>query len=81
MTGGEELSGLDEFRATDEAENEARLAVEETRRKAPARHPAQVTADRLTDHLDAYADQITQRERDAAYRVVTALQAIAEGER
>lgn len=54
---------------------------EQTRRKAPPRHPAQVTVDRLNDHLEQFADQLTPRELSAFGRVVLALEAIAGGER
>lgn len=45
------------------------------------RHPCEVTADRLTDHLTEYADYLTLRDRIAAERVLAALQQIARGER
>lgn len=48
---------------------------------APRRHPAEVTADRLGDHYEAYFDKLTQRERDYIGVVRHALQQIAEGDR
>jgi hypothetical protein len=49
--------------------------------KAARRHPAQVTVDRLTDHLDEFADYLTNRDRAAFGRVCDALTLIAEGKR
>lgn len=48
---------------------------------AARRHPAQVTVDRLTDHLDEFADYLTNRDRVAFGRVCDALTQIAEGKR
>lgn len=50
-------------------------------RQAARRHPAQVTADRLTDHLVEFADYLTNRDRVAFERVRIALAQIADGER
>jgi len=50
--------------------------------QAPGRrHPTQVTADRLNDHLTEFQDYLTLRDRIAAERVIVALQQIAAGER
>jgi hypothetical protein len=49
--------------------------------RSERRHPAQVTADRLTDHYEQYFDQLDGLERDALGRIANALREIAEGER
>lgn len=49
--------------------------------RAPRRHPAQVTADRLIDHTAEYSDMLTVREIDAISRTVRALLQVAEGNR
>jgi hypothetical protein len=46
-----------------------------------ARHPARVTADRLADHMEKYADQLTPRDYAAIEGTNRALLAIANGER
>jgi hypothetical protein len=53
--------------------------TEQTRR-AP-RHPAQVTADRLADHLTEFADYLSIRDRMAFDRVAACLADIADGRR
>lgn len=45
------------------------------------RHPADVTADRLTDDAIKYADKLDGYEKDAFGTVINALQQIAGGER
>lgn len=68
------ITGADLLRVRDAAPGDAiRLMTR--------RHPAQVTADRLAEHLEAYADQLTPRELGAIERTVTALAAIASGAR
>lgn len=47
------------------------------RRRAPRRHPAEVTADRLGDHLDRYFDKTDGSMRDAISRVRAWLDEIA----
>lgn len=47
----------------------------------PPRHPAQVTADRLAEHMEKYADQLTPREFAAIEQTCRALLAIADGAR
>ncbi len=54
--------------------------VTESERKAP-RHPAQVTADRLQNHLDEFEDYLSNRDRIAFARVIDALADIAAGRR
>jgi hypothetical protein len=45
------------------------------------RHPARVTWDRLTEHMEKYSDQLTPREFAAIEVTCRALQAIADGAR
>lgn len=45
------------------------------------RHPAEVTADRLAEHIDKYHDKLDGAERDEMSRVRFILYEIAEGER
>lgn len=45
------------------------------------RHPAEVTADRLTEDAIRYADKLDGHEKDAFGTVINALQQIANGER
>jgi hypothetical protein len=44
-------------------------------------HPADVTADRLTDHYEKWYDKLAAYERDAIGIVIEALREIAEGNR
>ena len=48
---------------------------------APRRHPADVTADRLTDHYETYYAYMDGRERDDLSRTIQVLREIAEGNR
>jgi hypothetical protein len=45
----------------------------------PRRHPAEVTTDRLTEHVTAWADKFSGQERDDISYIIQAL--IAEGTR
>jgi hypothetical protein len=45
------------------------------------RHPADVTADRLLDHVERWHDKFEPAERDALSLVRYVLQTIADGER
>jgi hypothetical protein len=45
------------------------------------RHPAQVTADRLADHMIEFADYLTPRDRQSLEKVVATLVQIADGVR
>lgn len=45
------------------------------------RHPAEVTADRLTQHAEEYVDKLDGQERDDFGIVIHILQEIAEGNR
>lgn len=45
------------------------------------RHPLEVTADRLGDHMEKHYDQMTGTERDEFSHVRFVLQEIAEGKR
>jgi len=45
------------------------------------RHPAQVTADRLGDHVETYCDFMDGSERDDFSRVIVVLEQIAVGAR
>jgi len=45
------------------------------------RQPTEVTADRLTSHLDEFQDYLTNRDRRAFVQVIAALQDIADGKR
>lgn len=47
----------------------------------PNRHPAKVTADRLTDHRGVYYTQLRVAEREALQFIRDALVEIAEGRR
>lgn len=47
----------------------------------PRRHPAEVTADRLSGHYETYYDQMTGEERDELSRTSYVLREIAEGRR
>jgi hypothetical protein len=49
--------------------------------RAPRRHPAEVTADRLGDALDRWPDAFDGAERDAIGLIIHRLQQIAEGTR
>lgn len=58
-----QVEGLDDFTPAETAEQ----------RKA-RRHPAEVTADRISEHIAAYSDHLTPREvvaLDHAHRVLT----------
>lgn len=58
----------------------AAIAASGAETRAPRRHPADVTADRLIDHACAW-DTFEPREREALGLVVDALREIAEGTR
>jgi hypothetical protein len=45
------------------------------------RHPAQVTADRLADHMIEFADYLTPRDRQSLEKVIATLVQIADGVR
>lgn len=49
-----------------------------TRRR---RHPADVTAQRLSEALDRWSEKFTPLERDEISRVIWALDQIADGDR
>lgn len=57
-----------------------RVADDSDRRRAH-RHPAQVTADRLVDHITDYGEYLSRRDLDAINRVAACLVDIAEGRR
>lgn len=50
-----------------------------TKRRRPRRHPAEITADRLGDHLDRWYDKTDGPMRDAIARVRAWLEDIADG--
>jgi hypothetical protein len=45
------------------------------------RHPAEVTADRLGDHVTKWSEKFTADERDEIGHIIHALNQIAGGER
>ena len=45
------------------------------------RHPAEITADRLSKHIEEYHDKLDGAERDEFSRVKFILDEIADGER
>lgn len=47
----------------------------------PARHPTRVTLERVGDHMEKYADQLTPLELAACEKVCRAFADIAEGRR
>lgn len=49
--------------------------------RMPRRHPADVTADLLTDHYERYYDKMDGRERDDLLYTIQMLREIAEGTR
>jgi hypothetical protein len=51
------------------------------RRGAARRHPSAVTIERLDNHMDVWADQLTPKELSAFTLVMRALAAIERGER
>ena len=53
----------------------------EVQRKTSRRHPCEVTADRLGDHLDKYPDDFDGATRDDVGYLRHILQSIAERER
>ncbi len=68
----------------DDGVTDATAAIQEAigpRETKDRRHPAQVTADRLGEHVRAFEDQLTPREVTAFGRVILALEAVAAGER
>lgn len=52
-----------------------------TKRRRRSRHPAEITADRLGDHLDRWYDKTDGSMRDAISRVRAWLDDIAESVR
>lgn len=60
---------------------EAIMAQKRTGTFVPRRHPAEVTADRLTDDVTRWTELFDGDERDAVGIVVNALREIAEGQR
>lgn len=66
---------------TPEQRNAVRDVISEHLRAAPStrRHPCEVTADRLGDHLTRYGDELPGVDRDAIARVRFILQEWGEG--